>query len=41
MNKGNFLDMLRALSREEINTLIEQKGKKPKLIKVMHVYNKK
>lgn len=37
MKKENFLDMLRALSREEINTLIEQKGKKPKLIKIMHV----
>lgn len=37
MNKENFLNILRSLSREEINNLIEQKGKKPKLIKIMHI----
>lgn len=37
MNKVNFLDMLKSISREDINTLIEQKGKPPKKIKIMHV----
>lgn len=37
MQKESFLDMLKALSIEDINRIIEQKGKKPKLIKIMHV----
>lgn len=37
MDRNNFLDMLKSLSREDINTLIEQKGKPPKKIKIMHV----
>ena len=37
MDKTNFLDMLKAISREDINTLIEQKGKPPKKIKIMYV----
>lgn len=37
MDKTNFLEMLKALSREDINTLIEQKGKPAKKIKIMHV----
>lgn len=37
MDKENFLDMLKSISIEEINRIIEQKGKTPKLIKIFHV----
>lgn len=37
MDKENFLDMLKSISIEDINKIIEQKGKKPKLIKIFHV----